>query len=211
MLESAWRTSRWWNWPNGLPPKAVPGMMSKCFGLMSEFSLHLHPTLHTECDGRLAELGCCCFCSILYIGNEAFISQNPDKVRSFMRAVKRATDFVLSSPEQAWAEYCDFKPAMATDLNRKIFERSFAYFSKDLQNVARDWNKVTKYGKRLGVLGEDFTPNYTNEFLTWKQEEDQADPTGAQQKMVQLQKEVADKGGFRRLDVERLTTVRASA
>ncbi|KAK0246553.1 Glycylpeptide N-tetradecanoyltransferase, partial [Friedmanniomyces endolithicus] len=92
---------------------------------------------------ELAELGCCCFCSILYIGNEKFISENPDKVHAFMRAVKKATDFVLAEPEQAWAEYVDFKPIMATALNRKIFERSYAYFSKDLKNVARDWEKVT--------------------------------------------------------------------
>ena len=31
------------------------------------------------------------------------------------------------------------KPLMGTELNRKIFERSFAYLSKDLQNVKRDW------------------------------------------------------------------------
>lgn len=101
---------------------------------------------------ELAELGCCCFCSILYIGNDAFVKANPEKVRSFMCAVKKATDYVLSDPASAWADYVDFKPAMATELNRKIFERSFAYFSADLKNVARDWEKVTRYGKRLGVL-----------------------------------------------------------
>lgn len=158
---------------------------------------------------ELAELGCCCFCSILYIGNEQFIEKNPEKVRAFMRAVKKATDFVLADPETAWAEYVDFKPVMGSDLNRKIFERSFAYFSKDLKNVDRDWQKVTRYGKRLGVLGADFTPNYTNEFLEWAGEGDQVDPTGDQKRMVQLQQEVAEKGGFRRLDVER--SVAASA
>lgn len=160
---------------------------------------------------ELAELGCCCFCSVLYIGNEKFISENPDKVRAFMRAVKQATDFVLAEPEKAWAEYVEFKPQMGSELNRKIFERSFAYFSKDLKNVARDWEKVTKYGKRLGVLDAGFKPNYTNEFLTWETDKDQADPTGDQQRMVTLQKEVAEKGGFQRLDVERVATVSASA
>jgi pyrimidine precursor biosynthesis enzyme len=152
---------------------------------------------------ELAELGCCCFCSVLYIGNEQFISQNPEKVRSFMRAVKRATDFVLTQPEKAWAEYVDFKPIMGSALNRKIFERSFAYFSQDLQNVQRDWTKVTNYGKRLGVLKDSFEPNYTNEFLEWALEEDQADPTGDQKQMVALQEEVARVGGFKRLDVKR--------
>lgn len=150
---------------------------------------------------ELAELGCCCFCSILYIGNESFIRSNPDKVRSFMRAVKKATDFVLNKPEEAWAEYVDFKPIMGTSLNRKIFERSFAYFSHDLKNVQRDWAKVTKYGKRLGVLDPAFEPNYTNEFLEWTLDPDSQDPTGDQKRMVDLQQDVACCGGFRRLNV----------
>ena len=116
---------------------------------------------------ELAELGCCCFCTILYIGNETFLRERPADTRAFMRAVKRATDFVLAEPEAAWAEYVAFKPVMGSDLNRKIFERSFAYFSKDLKNVQRDWTKVTKYGKRLGVLDASFEPNYTNSFLEW--------------------------------------------
>lgn len=56
-----------------------------------------------------------------------------------MRACKKATDFVLAEPEKAYDEYVDMKPIMGTALNRKIFERSFAYFSQDLQNVQRDW------------------------------------------------------------------------
>jgi len=117
--------------------------------------------------------------------NDAFIAAQPEKIQAFMKAVKRAT----------------VKPEMASPVNRKIYERSYAYFSKDLKNVQRDWEKVTKYGKRLGVLGEDFTPNYTNEFLEWKLEGDSADPVGDQKRMAQLQKEVAAQGGFQRLAV----------
>lgn len=148
---------------------------------------------------QLAELGCCCFCSILYIGNEAFVNENPEKVRAFMRAVKKATDFVLAEPEKAWAEYVDFKPVLNTTLDRKIFERSFAYFSRDLKNVARDWSKVTKYGQRLGVLGNDFVPNYTNEYLEWALDEESNDPIGDQKRMASLQEEIACSGGFKRL------------
>jgi pyrimidine precursor biosynthesis enzyme len=148
---------------------------------------------------ELAELGCCCFCTILYIGNERFISENPDKVRAFMRAVKKATDFVLADPHAAWKEYVDFKPVMGTQLNWKIFERSYAYFSKDLKNVDRDWAKVTKYGQRLGVLSDDFVPNYTNEYLGWALEPESEDPTGDQKRMVELQRDVACCGGFHRL------------
>jgi pyrimidine precursor biosynthesis enzyme len=143
---------------------------------------------------ELAELGCCCFCSILYIGmfssflgklgvlmfeaNDTFMTSHPDKVQKFMKAVKRAADFVLASPADAYKLYIDVKPQMASAVNSKIFERSYAYFSRDLKNVQRDWEKVTKYGKRLGVLEEDFKPNYTNQFLDWELEGDSADPTG---------------------------------
>lgn len=155
---------------------------------------------------ELAELGCCCFCTILYIGNASFIAENPEKVRKFMNAVKRATDYVLEEPEEAWKEYVDFKPVMGSDLNRKIFERSFTYFSCDLKNVQRDWSKVTKYGKRLGVLDESFQPNYTNEFLGWTLDADSRDPTGDQKRMIELQSDVACGGGFRRLHVQSRTT-----
>jgi pyrimidine precursor biosynthesis enzyme len=155
---------------------------------------------------ELAELGCCCFCSILYIGNEKFVAENPEKVRAFLRATKRATDDLLADPEKAWKEYVKFKPVMGTQLNRKIYERSFAYFSSDLKNVARDWNKVTNYGKRLGVLAEDFKPNYTNEFLEWTLDEESSDPTGDQKRMVELQKDVAACGGFKRLPLPSATT-----
>jgi len=151
---------------------------------------------------ELAELGCCCFCSILYIANDEFMASNPDKIRQFMKAVKRATDHVLASPDEAYKTYIDIKPEMASPVNRKIFERSYAYFSKDLKNVQRDWEKVTKYGKRLGVLNEEFKPNYTNAFLEWKLEGESVDPMGDQKKMVALQQEVASKGGFQRLDVK---------
>lgn len=149
---------------------------------------------------ELAQLGCCCFCSILYIANDAFLAANPEKVSAFLRACKRATDFVLASPDAAWEEFIAFKPAMNTPVNLKIFERSFAYFSPDLQNVQRDWEKVTRYGKRLGVLDEGFKSNYTNAYLGWGLETDAEDPTGDQKRMVVLQESVKVNGGFRRLE-----------
>ncbi len=136
------------------------------------------------------------------IANDTFMAENSEKIRKFMKAVKRATDYVLASPVDAYKTYIDIKPEMDSVVNRKIFERSYAYFSKDLKNVKRDWEKVTKYGKRLGVLNEDFEPNYTNEFLQWNLEGDSADPTGDQKRMLELQQEVACKGGFKRLDLK---------
>ncbi len=150
---------------------------------------------------QLAELGCCCFCSILYIANDAFLESNPEKITKFMNAVKRATEYVLAEPAKAYEEYVEMKPIMGSPVNRKIFERSFAYFSRDLKNVQRDWTKVTNYGKRLGILDAQFVPNYTNKYLSWTLDQDSTDPLGDQKRMVKLQEQVASEGGFHRLEV----------
>lgn len=148
---------------------------------------------------QLAELGCCCFCSILYIANDEFLAANKGKVLKFMRAVKRGTEYVLAEPARAYEEYVDMKPIMGTAVNRKIYERSYAYFSRDLKNVRRDWAKVTNYGKRLEILAPGFEANYTNDYLSWKLDEDSTDPLGDQKRMAELQKKVAAEGGFQRL------------
>jgi len=116
---------------------------------------------------ELAELGCCCFCSILFIGNEEFIQRNPDKVKAFMKAVKRGADYMFENPANAYELFVEMKPHMNSEVNRKIFQRSFRYMSKDLKNVQRDWDKVTNYCKRLEIVDDSFKQNQTNDFLTW--------------------------------------------
>ncbi|EPQ52999.1 TPA thiamine biosynthesis protein [Gloeophyllum trabeum ATCC 11539] len=144
---------------------------------------------------QLAELGCCCFCSILYIANEPFLKANPEKVKAFMRAVKKAADYLFAQPAQAWEEYKLFKKSMNTPLNAKIFERSFTYMSMDCANVPRDWHKVTNYCKRLGVVGQEFEPNYSNDYLSWPRNPDVADPDENQRIVAAKQEEVKAKGG----------------
>lgn len=144
---------------------------------------------------ELAELGCCCFCSILYIANSNFLARFPEKALAFMRAVKKATDFVIQEPTRAWGEYKAFKKTMNTPENAKIFERSYVYLSKDCANVPRDWNKVTNYCKRLGVVKPDFVQNMTNKFLSWELEPENPNPTAKQIEVAKHQKEVAEQGG----------------
>ncbi|GAA6041426.1 hypothetical protein JCM8097_005245 [Rhodosporidiobolus ruineniae] len=144
---------------------------------------------------RLAELGCCCFCSILNIVNDDFLAENPEKVAAFMRAIKRAADDVQADPKAAWAVFRKHKKTMRTPLNEKIFERAFVYLSKDLKCVERDWNKVTAYAKRLGVIEEGFKQNYTNEFITWDHAEEPADPLANQEVIAKHQDNVRLNGG----------------
>eukprot|EP01135_Chromosphaera_perkinsii_P002265 Nk52_evm51s221 gene=Nk52_evmTU51s221 len=125
--------------------------------------------LHGEADmlriDELAHLGCCCFCSILFIGNDEFIKANPEKVKAFMKANKKAMDFVLANPEEAWKLYCEMKPVMDTELNKKIFIASFRFLSQNMTNVERDWIKVRNYCIRLGLIDDTFESNKTNSFL----------------------------------------------
>lgn len=47
------------------------------------------------------------------------------------------------------------------------------------------------YSKRLGIVAPDFAPNYTNEFLSWKPDDEVADPDAKQREVAAYQREVA--------------------
>ncbi|KAK0103585.1 glycylpeptide N-tetradecanoyltransferase [Cadophora gregata] len=70
---------------------------------------------------ELVEFGCRFLCSVLYIVNDTFTTENPEKIQKFMRAVKGATDFILASPAEAYPAYIDIKPQMDSVTNRKIY------------------------------------------------------------------------------------------
>ncbi|KAG0261039.1 glycylpeptide N-tetradecanoyltransferase [Linnemannia exigua] len=107
---------------------------------------------------ELADLGCCCFCSILFIGNETFIQNNPEKVAAFMKAIKRGADYMFEKPAAAYELFVEMKPHMDSVVNRKIYQRSFPTFSR--------------YCKRLEIVDDKFVQNMTNEFLTWPMQPD---------------------------------------
>jgi pyrimidine precursor biosynthesis enzyme len=90
---------------------------------------------------------------------------------------------------------------MNTPLNSLMFERSFNYMSRDLANVQRDWDKVTAYSRRLGIVPQEFQPNMTNEFITWTRESEGDDAAGLakQREIKRAQAEVAAKGGVLQL------------
>jgi pyrimidine precursor biosynthesis enzyme len=54
---------------------------------------------------ELAELGSCCFCSVLYIVTKPVLARSPKKARAFMRAVHRAAEFLQREPAKARHEY----------------------------------------------------------------------------------------------------------
>ncbi|KAJ3299598.1 glycylpeptide N-tetradecanoyltransferase, partial [Kappamyces sp. JEL0829] len=58
-----------------------------------------------------------------------------------MAAIRKATNYMLQNPDLAFKTFCEMKPELATFDNEQIYKRSFPYFSKDLLNVERDWDK----------------------------------------------------------------------
>ena len=116
---------------------------------------------------QLAGLGCCCFCSIQFIVHEKILQGQPELLHNFMRATQRGAAFTTEAPDQAFEFFCRSKPQMRTPLYKKIFLRTLPFFSRNLLNVERDWNKVVRYSKHLGLIDEHFDINacYTNEFV----------------------------------------------
>ena len=47
-------------------------------------------------------------------------------------------------------------PRLDNNLYAKIYQRTLPYFSRDLRNVDRDWEKVGQFCKHLGVLETEF-------------------------------------------------------
>ncbi|MBS0621903.1 MAG: ABC transporter substrate-binding protein [Verrucomicrobia bacterium] len=115
---------------------------------------------------QLAGLGCCCFCSIQYIIPDRML-QDPQLIQAFLRATARGTAFTTEQPDEAFELLCRAKPQMRTDVYKKVFSRTLPFFSRTLLNVERDWNKVSRYARHLGVTDVQFDVNtcYTNAYV----------------------------------------------
>lgn len=116
---------------------------------------------------QLAGLGCCCFCSIQYIVPNTVLTKNPEVVKGFLHAVSRAVAFTTENPDEAFNVLCHLKPHLRQAMYQKIFIRSLPFFSRTVMNVERDWNKVSRYTKHLGIVDSnyDVSTAYTNDFL----------------------------------------------
>jgi pyrimidine precursor biosynthesis enzyme len=113
----------------------------------------------------------CCFCSVLYIANERFLKEKPEPARGFMRAIRRATDFTLQKPNQAFDVLCNALPRLRRDeeTSRKIFYASVPYLSKDLATKEKDWYEVKEYMEGLKLIDVnsffDIDQCYTNSLV----------------------------------------------
>lgn len=115
-----------------------------------------------------ANLGCCCFCSILIIAHETFLHDHADAMPAFMQATLKGIEVTREDPQQAFSCLGQLKPNLNNVLYKKIFQHCLPFFSKDALNIARDWQKVGAYAKRLGIVADNFDAEccYTNEYLT---------------------------------------------
>lgn len=116
---------------------------------------------------QLAGLGCCCFCSIQFIVHEKMLQNNNELLTRFMRATQRGSAYTTEHPEKAFELLCEAKPQLRTELYKKIFVRTLPFFSRNLLNVERDWSKVERYTKHLGIFPDTLSTAdlFTNEFV----------------------------------------------
>lgn len=104
---------------------------------------------------QLAGLGCCCFCSIQFIVPDRILQQ-PELVSNFLSATQRGAAFTTEFPEKAYDILCQQKPQLRTNMYHTIFIHTLPFFSRNLFNVERDWNKVGRYAQHLGIIDQSF-------------------------------------------------------
>ncbi|CAI4879789.1 BPG_G0016910.mRNA.1.CDS.1 [Saccharomyces cerevisiae] len=125
---------------------------------------------------------------------------NGIEFRKFLKAIKKATDYVLADPVKAWQEYIDFKPQLNNDLSYKAIPKMLRYFSSSLYNVHRDWKKVTGYGKRLAIFATRLRLQLQfNEYLSWPEPEEVSASFEAQRLMAIHQEKCRKGSTFKRL------------
>jgi ABC-type nitrate/sulfonate/bicarbonate transport system substrate-binding protein len=98
---------------------------------------------------------------------DEMMQQNPEVVKSFLKATHRGTAFTTENPDAAFELLCQAKPQLRNELFKKIFIRSLPFFSRTMLNIERDWNKVNRYMQHLKLTNHDFdiTTCFTNEYL----------------------------------------------
>jgi ABC-type nitrate/sulfonate/bicarbonate transport system substrate-binding protein len=128
---------------------------------------HLHGEVNFLRIDQLAGLGCCCFCSIQYIVPDAMLQENPKVLQGFLNATQRGAAYTTEHPDEAFELLCQAKPQLRNELYKKIFIRTLPFFSRNMLNVERDWNKVNRYMQHLNIVEKDFDIKtcFTNELL----------------------------------------------
>lgn len=117
---------------------------------------------------EMAQLGCCCFCSIQVIAHDSFSQDNHEIIHYFLQALHQGLQITKKDPEQAWKCLITTKHSLNTPIYQKIFQATHPYFSLDLKNVDRDWQKVRDYAQRLKITESKLSLSecYTNHFFS---------------------------------------------
>lgn len=117
---------------------------------------------------ELAHLGCCCFCSIQLISHGSFLSEQPSLLQNFLQALSQGMKITRENPDYAWECLLKIKPRLNTETYQQIFYQCLPFFSKDLRNNERDWDKVGHYAQKLNITSAPMvaTHCYTNQFFT---------------------------------------------
>jgi pyrimidine precursor biosynthesis enzyme len=114
---------------------------------------------------ELADLGCCCFCSIALICHDDFLDQNRELVALVCKSLFKSMQFTVDNPQKTIDHLLTHWPKLKTPHFEKSFLWSLPYFSRHLENNQRDWDKVACYAERLGIFTKTDALPFTNAFL----------------------------------------------
>lgn len=73
-----------------------------------------------ELDG----LGCCCFCSVMFVASDKYFVENKDVVAGFLRATRRAMDITIEHPDVAWEIMCRSNPRLRTSASTCLVDHT---------------------------------------------------------------------------------------
>ena len=108
---------------------------------------------------QLADLGCCCFCSIQIITNDNYLQHNPELLTKLLVATQRASAYITQNIESSWETLIAAKSQFNNTLDKKIFIANLPMFSRTLLHTERDWKKVYRYTQHLKLHAADIPMN----------------------------------------------------
>ena len=93
----------------------------------------------------LEEEGIPSYDELIYVANTKKLDK--DKIRNFLLAIEKATQFIVNNPSESWDIFSNFSPELNDELNRKAWKDTFARFS--LTPAAVDTGRYIRFEKFL--------------------------------------------------------------
>lgn len=136
------------NW--SLSPAVMSGQVDAVIGAFRNFELN-----QMEIDGvpgrcfYLEEEGLPSYDELIYVANPERMDK--DKLRRFLKATGKATEYIVNHPEDAWALFSATAPELQDELNRRAWDDTWPRFA--LRPAALDIGRYADFEAFLAEAG----------------------------------------------------------